>query len=82
MSMIVRLHGPPRRAGDPQVPSSSSSEDALDRLPSLSLSRCSANGLRVPSSSTWDDEAGEAARRLREHEEAVAHRRRAEPLGR
>ena len=52
MSRIVRMPRPSSPTRTPQVPSSSTSDDALDRLPSLSLSRCSAKGLRVPSSRT------------------------------
>ena len=52
ISMIVRTPRPssPRRWAS--VPVSSSSLDALDRLPSLSLSRTTSIRLRVPSSST------------------------------
>ncbi len=74
----------PRPSGptiQPRVPSNSTSLEALERLPSLSLSRWRRKGLRVPSGSTrGTSEARQAARRLGEHEEQVAHRRGAEPL--
>ena len=52
ISMIVRTPRPSSPSRRAQVPSSSTSADAFDRLPSLSFSRCSRNVLRVPSGST------------------------------
>ncbi|GDY61904.1 hypothetical protein SAV14893_012970 [Streptomyces avermitilis] len=52
ISMIVRTPRPSSPTRRAQVPSNSTSLDALDRLPSLSLSRWTRNTLRVPSSST------------------------------
>ena len=52
MSMIARTPRPSSPTSAPHVPSSSISEEALDRSPSLSLSRWMAKGLRVPSSRT------------------------------
>lgn len=50
--MIVRTPRPSSPIRRAHVPSNSTSAEALDRLPSLSLSRWIANGLRVPSGST------------------------------
>ena len=52
ISMMVRTPRPSSPTRRAQVPSNSTSLDALDRLPSLSLSRWIANTLRVPSGST------------------------------
>src|SRR4029077_19967613 len=52
IARIVRTPAPSSPSRTPQVPSSSTSDDAVDRVPSLSLSRCSAQGLRVPSGRT------------------------------
>ena len=63
------------------MPSSSSSADALARLPSLSLSRTMSSWLRVPSGSArGTTKHGQPVGRLREHQEHVVHRRRGEPL--
>ena len=51
MSMIVRTPRPSSPSREPHVPSSSTSDEALDRFPSLSLSRWIANGFTDPSSS-------------------------------
>ena len=52
IEMIVRTPRPSSPTSQPTVPSSSGSDEALLRLPSLSLSRWMRNGLRVPSGST------------------------------
>ncbi len=52
ISMIVRTPRPSSPSRCARVPSNSSSLDALDRLPSLSLSRTTSSWLRVPSAST------------------------------
>ncbi len=52
ISMMVRTPRPSSPSRRATVPSSSSSEEALDRLPSLSLSRTTSRRLRVPSGST------------------------------
>ena len=71
----------PRRRAAPSAPSSSISLDAFERSPSLSLSRSMRKPLREPSGSTRGRRKHDRPRgRLREHEERVAHRRRAEPL--
>ena len=49
---MVRTPRPSAPTSQPVVPSNSTSDEALDRLPSLFFSRCSANGLRLPSGST------------------------------
>ncbi len=46
ISMMVRTPRPSAPSRRAQVPSSSTSDEAFDRLPSLSLSRCSRNALR------------------------------------
>ena len=46
--MIVRTPRPGSPTIQPSVPSNSTSEEALDLLPSLSLRRCTRNGLRSP----------------------------------
>ncbi len=51
MSMMVRTPRPSSPIRLPQVPSSSTSLEAFEWLPSLSLSRWRAKVLRVPSSS-------------------------------
>ena len=79
--MMVATPRPSSPSRCAQVSSNSISADAFERLPSLSLSRWMANGLRVAvGQHARHDEAGEAAWRLREHEEDVVHRRRGEPL--
>ncbi|CAM5264862.1 hypothetical protein SGRI78S_07348 [Streptomyces griseus subsp. griseus] len=52
ISMMVRTPRPSSPTRWAQVPSNSTSAEALDRLPSLSFSRWIANTLRVPSGST------------------------------
>ncbi len=52
ISMMVRTPRPSSPTSRAQVPSNSTSADALDRLPSLSFSRWIRNTLRVPSGST------------------------------
>ena len=52
MSMIVRTPRPSSPSANAHVPSSSTSDEAFDRFPSLSLSRWIANGFADPSSST------------------------------
>ena len=79
--MIVATPAPSSPRSVPHAPSSSISLDALERLPSLSLSRSMRMALRVPSgrqrgTAKQDSPAGG----LGEHQEQVAHRRRAEPL--
>ncbi len=49
ISMIVRTPRPSSPTRKPIVPSNSGSDEALERLPSLSLRRWIANGLREPS---------------------------------
>ena len=81
ISTIVRTPRPSSPTSRAHAPSSSISLDAFERSPSLSFSRWMRKPLRVPSGSTrGSEEAREARRRLGEHEERVAHRRRAEPL--
>ena len=81
ISMIVGTPRPGSPTIRAQAPSSSISLDAFERLPSLSFRRWMWKALRVPSgrirgSAKHDRPSGG----LREHEEQVAHRRRAEPL--
>ena len=52
ISMIVRTPRPSSPTSQPTASSYSISDEALDRLPSLSFSRCSRIGLRVPSGRT------------------------------
>ncbi len=52
ISMIVATPRPSSPTSQPSAPSYSTSLDALDLLPSLSLSRCRKKALRVPSGST------------------------------
>ncbi len=52
ISTIVRTPRPSSPSRRARVPSSSISAEALDRLPSLSFSRCSRRTLREPSGST------------------------------
>ena len=81
ISMMVRTPRPSSPSRRAQVPSNSSSDEALDRLPSLSLSRCEPERVaRAVRQHPRHHEAGQAARRLGEHEEHVVHRRRGEPL--
>ena len=59
----------------------STSEEALERLPSLSLRRWKRSALTLPSGQeARQQEAGEPALRLRQHQERIAHRRRHEPF--
>ncbi len=81
ISMMVRTPRPssPRRWAT--VPLSSSSLEALDRLPSLSLSRTTSSWLREPSGSTrGTTKQVTPAGGLGQHEEHVVHRRGGEPL--
>ena len=79
--MIVGTPRPSSPSRQATVSSNSGSLEALDRLPSLSLSRWIRNVLRVAvGQHPRHDEAGQAAGRLGEHQEHVAHRRRGEPL--
>ena len=52
MPRMVRMPRPSSPTRTAQAPSSSISDDAFERLPSLSFRRCSRISLRVPSSST------------------------------
>ena len=52
MPRMVRMPRPSSPTRTAQAPSSSISDDALERLPSLSLRRWMRMSLRVPSSST------------------------------
>ncbi len=52
ISMIVRTPRPSSPSRSATVPSNSSSDEALERLPSLSLRRTTSSWLRVPSGST------------------------------
>ena len=52
ISMMVRTPRPSSPSRSATVPSNSSSDEALDRLPSLSLRRTTSSWLRVPSGST------------------------------
>ena len=52
MSMMVRTPRPGSPTRQANAPSYSTSDEALDRLPSLSLSRWMRMALRVPSGST------------------------------
>ena len=52
ISMIAGTPRPGSPTSQPVVPSNSTSLEALDRSPSLSLSRCSRIALRLPSGST------------------------------
>ena len=82
ISMIVGTPRPSSPTSGAQVPSNSISLEALERLPSLSFSRWMRNALRVAvgqRSAARGSTTGRR-RRLREDEEGVAHRRRAEPL--
>ncbi len=57
---IVATPRPSSPISHPTAPSSSISADAFDRLPSLSLSRCSRIALRLPSGSTRDSRKQES----------------------
>ena len=50
--IVAHARGPVRRSASRRCPSNSTSDDAFDRLPSLSFSRCSRNVLRSPPGST------------------------------
>ena len=77
-SRTPRPGSPTRHA---TAPSSSISAEAFDRLPSLSLSRCSRTRVAgAVGQHPGQQEAGEPPGRLREHEERVRHRGGAEPL--
>ena len=79
--MIVRTPRPSSPSRCATVPSNSSSDDALDRLPSLSLRRTTSSRLRVPSGSTrGTTKQVTPPVGLRQHQEDVVHRRRGEPL--
>jgi hypothetical protein len=52
ISMMVRTPRPGSPTSRPHVPSNSTSDEALERLPSLSFRRCRRKGLRVPSGRT------------------------------
>ena len=81
ISMIVGTPRPSSPTSRAQAPSNSTSLDALERLPSLSFRRWRWKRLRVAvGQDARQQEAGQAAVGLREHQEGVAHRRRAEPL--
>jgi hypothetical protein len=81
MSRIVAMPRPSSPTRVARAPWNSTSEEALDQSPSLSFKRISVNGvLRTVGQATRQQEAGQTARRLREHEEAVGHRRGEEPL--
>ena len=81
ISMIVGTPRPSSPSMRAQAPSNSTSLEALERFPSLSFRRWRWNRLRVPSGQdARQHEARQAAVGLRQHEEHVAHRRRAEPL--
>ena len=65
----------------PMAPSNSTSDEALERLPSLSFSRWKRKPLLSPvAEQPRHQEAGEPLLRLRQHEEGVRHRRRHEPF--
>ena len=74
--MIVWIPRPSSPTSRASAPSSRISADALERFPSLSFSR----SIRKPGCAPFEEEARDPGRRLREHEERVGHRRRAEPL--
>ena len=82
ISMMVRTPRPSSPTRRAQVPSNSTSLEAFDRLPSLSLSRWIANDVAAcrPASTRGTRKQVRPPGRLREHQEAVAHRRRTEPL--
>ena len=62
-------------------PTNSTSEDALERLPSLSFSRWNWIALTEPSGAkARHEETGQPVIGLRQHQERVAHRRRHEPF--
>ena len=59
----------------------STSDEALERLPSLSFSRWNCIALTEPSGAkARHEETGQPLLRLRQHQEGVAHRRRHEPF--
>ena len=77
ISMIVRTPRPSSPTSRAQAPSNSTSLEAFERLPSLSLRRWRWMRLRSPSGeNARQQEARQPAGRLGEHEERVAHRRR------
>ena len=79
--MIVRTPAPSSPTRRAQAPSNSISEEAFERLPSLSLSRCRRKRLSSPSGRPpRHQEAGDAAVGLAEDEERVALRGGEEPL--
>ena len=81
ISMIAGTPRPGSPTSQPVVPSNSTSLEALDRSPSLSLSRCSAEHVaRAVGQHARDEEAGDALVELGQHQEQVAHRRGGEPL--
>ena len=81
ISMMVGTPRPSSPTSRAQAPSNSTSLDAFERLPSLSLSRCRWIAfLRAVGPPARHQEARQPALGLRQHEERVAHRRRAEPL--
>ena len=78
---MVRMPAPssPTRQANASV--NSTSLEALERLPSLSLRRCKRSALtEAVGPKARHEEAGEPARRLRQHQEGVAHRRGEEPF--
>ena len=81
ISMMVRTPRPPRRRARRTRRRTRLRDEALERLPSLSLSRWKPQRVdRAVGAEARHQEAGEPARRLRQHQEGVAHRRRHEPF--
>ena len=81
ISRIVARPRPGSPSGHASASSNSTSADAFERLPSLSLSRSMRIALRVPSSSQRGiSRHVSPSSRLREHEMRVALRRGEEPL--
>ncbi len=79
--MIVATPRPSSPTRWATASSSRISAEAFERLPSLSLSRSIRKPFRAPSvEHSRNEEARQPVGRLRENEERVAHRRRAEPL--
>ena len=81
ISMMVRTPPPGSPSASAKAPAYSISAEALARLPSLSLSRISRMALRSPSGvQRGTRKQVSPAGRLRQRQEGVRHRRRAEPL--
>ena len=80
--MIVGTPRPSSPTRQASAASNSTSPEARDRVPSLSFSRSDPEALVAGAvgEPSWQQEAGQPARRLGQDQERVAHRMRAEPL--